>query len=277
MLLSSNLFSQNLYNYSHFTKNSEIFNPSAIMNEDIATFYLTSRLQWAGVDGFPKYNALGGSYNISSKMKLGLSIFNSTHGVFNNLKAKINYAYIAKLSKNQSLVMGFSFGVVNDNIFTNNLQYVNLNDELIQSQNLNRTTLTSAFGITYNIKNLSMQVILPQLIEHNELNLYGISILSYEIKSKRKICYTPYLLVRNTELNKIQTDAVLNVEFKKKFWIQAGARSNGSLTFGFGGNKISYAYETPVNNFTGSTVGSHEVLLKFSIKNDKTCPAYDKF
>jgi len=270
--------SQNLYNYNLFTQNSEIYNPSAILSDDIASFYLTTRMQWAGVEGFPKYNAMGGSYSISPKMRLGVSFFNSTHGVFNNLKAKVNYAYLAKISNNQSIIMGASLGVVNDRIFTSQLQYVDLTDELIQLENYNTTSITSAFGITYIVRNLEVQFIVPQILEHNKLNLYGIGILSYNIKSKRRdFNYKPSILIRNTELNKIQADAVFSIDWKKRLWVQTGVRSNRSFTFGIGNQTIAYAYETPVNSFSGSTIGSHEVLLKFRIKQEKSCPAYDNF
>lgn len=275
ILSNANLKSQNLFNYSLFNQNPEIYNPSAILNSDIASFYFTSRLQWAGIDGFPKYNSMGASYSISPKMRLGVSFFNSTHGVFNNLKANANYAYRAIFSDKHYITFGLSLGIINDKILTSQLENVDLSDELVQPDYYNRTSITTSFGVSYAINDFEAQLILPQLFEYNKLNFYGIAIFSYNFKSNRKLSFKPSVLIRNTELNNIQADAVLNFEWMKKIWIQTGVRSNGCLFFGIGNQTIAYTYETPVNNFSGVTLGSHEILLKFRIKQDKTCPAYN--
>lgn len=272
--LGTSIKAQNLYNYSLFNQNPEIYNPSGILSDDIATFFLTSRLQWAGIDGFPKYNSIGASFNIDPKMAMGVSVFNSTHGVINNMKAKASYAYNIKFSKNHNLSVGLGLGVVSNNIFYNQLQYVDLTDDLIQPENYNKLSFTSAFGLTYMLKGFEMQLVLPQLYEFNKVNLYGIGIVSYSHIFNKIVKVKPSVLVRNTELNQIQGDVMLNVEWRKKIWVQAGARSNGSLIFGIGNQTIGYAYETPTNTLNGITVGTHEILLKFRIKKDRTCPAY---
>ncbi|MBN2892897.1 MAG: PorP/SprF family type IX secretion system membrane protein [Bacteroidales bacterium] len=269
-----NLFSQNLYNYSLFNHNPEIYNPSSIVSDDLASFFLTSRLQWAGFEGFPKYNALGAAYSISPKMALGFSLFNSTHGVINNLKAKVSYAYKINFSKNHFMKMGLSLGVVNDNLFFSQLEYVDLTDNAILPDNYNKISVTSAFGISYQLKGFEAQLILPQLYEYNEINLYGIGVFSYSFRANQVLSIKPSVLVRNTEINKIQADAVLNMQWRKKIWIQMGARSNGSIIFGIGNQTIGYAYESPTNNISGVSVGTHEILLKFRIKPTKYCPAY---
>ncbi|MBN2890887.1 MAG: PorP/SprF family type IX secretion system membrane protein [Bacteroidales bacterium] len=270
-----NLNSQNLFNYSLFNQNPEIYNPSAILNDDIASFYFTSRLQWAGVDGFPKYNSMGASYSISPKMRLGMSLFNSTHGVFNNLKAKVNYAYRAMFSDKHYITFGLSLGIINNKILMSQLEYVDLSDELVQPDYYNKTSITSSFGVSYTINNFEAQLVLPQLFEYNKLNFYGIGIFSCKFKSDKKLSFKPSVLIRNTELVKVQADAVINIEWMKKLWVQTGVRSNGCLFFGVGNQTIAYAYETPVNNFSGVTLGSHEILVRFRIKQDKTCPAYN--
>lgn len=273
--ISLNLHSQNLYNYSLFTQNPEVYNPSAILNENIASFYLSSRLQWAGIDGFPKYNTLGGSYSISPKMSIGGAVFNSTHGVINNLKVKVSYAYRIIFSQNHYITMGLSMGIVNDKIFFSQLEYVDLTDNIIQPNNFNRLSFTSAFGLSYKLKKFEMQLILPQLYEYNEINLYGIGVFSYNFILNNTFNFKPSVLVRNTELENVQADMMLNVQWRKRIWFQTGVRTNGNLIFGIGNQTIGYAYETPAFNMLGNTIGTHEILLKFRIKPDEVCPSYE--
>jgi type IX secretion system PorP/SprF family membrane protein len=275
--ITLSLNSQNLYNYSLSNQNPEVYNPSAILNDDVASFYLSSRLQWAGIDGFPKYNTLGGSHSISPKMSIGGAIFNSTHGVINNLKAKVSYAYRIVFSKEHYITMGLSMGIVNDKLFFSQLQYVDLTDNIIQPNNYNKLSFTSAFGFSYKLKKFEMQFILPQLYEYNEINLYGIGVFSYNFIINNTINFKPSVLVRNTELGNVQSDLMLNIQWRKKIWFQAGARTNGNLIFGVGNQTIGYAFETPAFNMLGNTIGTHEILLKFRIKKDEVCPSYELY
>lgn len=276
LILGLSLKSQNLYNYNLFTQNPEMYNPSAIVNDDIASFYLTSRLQWTGFEGLPKYNAAGASISLDPKMSIGMTIFNSTHGVLNNMKARASYGYSLKLGKKHFLKFGLSFGIVHDRLLFNQLENVNTNDLTLQDGYYNKMYFSSAFGLFYKFKGLETQIILPQLYEYNELNLYGLAILAYDFKVTYDVSVKPTVLVRNTELDKVQSDFYVNVYWRKNLWVQLGARTNQSLIFGVGNQTIGYSYEAAFNPITGASYGTHEILLKFRIIKPRMCPAYSK-
>lgn len=272
----TNINSQNLYNYNLFTQNPEIYNPSAIITNDIANFYFASRLQWAGFEGFPKYNGIGASFSIAPKMSLGISIFNSTHGIINNLRARASYAYAIKFNRNHFLKVGLSVGIVNDNLLRSQIQNVDNTDNVLQNGYYNKINFSSAFGLFYKLKGFETQIILPQLYEYNEFNIYGIGIIAYNFKVNHQFSVKPSILVRNTELNKIQGDAFINLYLEKNLWLQFGVRSNQSLVFGIGNQTIGYSYEAALNPISNQTIGTHEILLKFRIAKHRMCPAYSK-
>jgi len=82
-----------------------------------------------------------------------------------------------------------------------------------------------------------------------------------------------------TDFASYQIDADMLVEYGNRYWGGAGYRLDDALTFIVGmrlanGLRISYSYDWTISKLAAVSDGSHEIMLSYSLKQDKKRTKY---
>lgn len=265
----SHLYAQQLDNYNLYSKNDYLYNPAFTMQSNFKAL-LNLHYQWLGFEGAPEIRTFGIYGPVNRNMAFGLNIVNQNYGAISNFRGRLSYAYKAKFSEKNILLLGTSFGFLKTDLKSNNLTTdVNLNDPLILENAFNKTSLSASAGLAYRLNNFEFQFVMPQILEQNHMNFYSIGIVSYTINLQNEFLkIKPLVLIRGASVTPKQFEANLMAEIYNRFWIQAGYSSNKSMIFSggisFESFDFGYAYQMDNSIIGNVSNGSHEVQLVFN-------------
>jgi type IX secretion system PorP/SprF family membrane protein len=108
-----NSYAQQTVQFSQYMFNGLVVNPAYAGYKEDWTLNLSSRLQWAGIDGAPRTNTISidGVLNPDNKnMALGFLATNDRLGPENNTSFYANYAYRLRLDDEDTKRLSFGFG-----------------------------------------------------------------------------------------------------------------------------------------------------------------------
>jgi type IX secretion system PorP/SprF family membrane protein len=108
-----NSYAQQTVQFSQYMFNGLVVNPAYAGYKEDWTLNLSSRLQWAGIDGAPRTNTISidGVLNPDIKnMALGFLATNDRLGPENNTSFYANYAYRLRLDDEDTKRLSFGFG-----------------------------------------------------------------------------------------------------------------------------------------------------------------------
>lgn len=291
-----------------FTQNqfAALFNNPAYTGSK-AGIHLESlfRFQWLGIKGLPLTQAIGlhlQSPNLRGG--LGLQITNDMLGAERNTALYLSYAYRIKVRQKifsagiqigatqkalrgdllQTPTGNYTDGTIdhNDNILPLNTQGGLMPDMsiglLMQTPKLVLgLTLKQGLGIPLNIDGTAQKIKFYP-VRHVLLNT------EYKITTFAAIDLIPVLLLK-TDLNKIQIDAGMRIEWDNRLGLGVSLRgaegsmeSLGLMASAKLNNKwhIGYAYDLPLSLLKGASSGSHEIGFQYfwnvstKIKGGKT-------
>lgn len=150
----SKSYAQQTLQLSQYIFNGLAVNPAYAGYKEDWTLNLSSRLQWAGVDGAPKTSTLSidGVTNPENKtIGLGLLVSNDRLGPENNSSIYANYAFRIRLNNDDSqrLCLGVAVGAIVFNIDGSLFNTGNVTDPSISSGVQNKLAPDFRVGIYY--------------------------------------------------------------------------------------------------------------------------------
>jgi type IX secretion system PorP/SprF family membrane protein len=108
-----NSYAQQTVQFSQYMFNGLVVNPAYAGYKEDWTLNLSSRLQWAGIDGAPRTNSVSADGVLDADKKtaaLGFLVTNDRLGPENNTAFYINYAYRLRLDDEDTKRLSFGFG-----------------------------------------------------------------------------------------------------------------------------------------------------------------------
>jgi type IX secretion system PorP/SprF family membrane protein len=254
---------QDLTNYNLYTQNPFVYNPAYASDLCMFNAYLNSHIQWVGFDGAPRVNTFGLRGNINPNMGIGLSVFNFQQGITKSTDISLSYAYKVDLANDQHITFGLAFGTLLDNIGGSTL--TTAYDPLIAEKAFKQTSFTAKFGLSYVYKGFEAQLMLPQMYQRKETNLYMVNVLSYNYELNSDFDIKPSFLFRGAKTTPKQADFNVMGTYNKTVWAQIGYRTNKSLIVALGANYLNYsfgyAYQKEPQVISDAGGGSHEIQL----------------
>ncbi len=279
--------------YSLYMLNPSIINPAYAGLEESLNFTGVFRQQWVGLNGSPTQQVLTGQmplYFLNSG--IGLSFENDVLGSRRYSNFSLQYSYQFQTG-NGTLSFGINADAVQLNwdgaqLRTPEGEYLggtlNHNDVLLPTNNVNGLAPSFGAGFYYKTEKLSLGVSVKNINEP-VLNVQTVSLAlnrhyyfigNYQLDVTRKIALIPNILVKSDGLN-LQSNLNLQISFDGNVFVGSGVRgyNNNSLdgVMVFGGWKFSeqailaYNYDFSVSELATVNDGSHEVVLKYALKN----------
>lgn len=276
--------------FSQYFRAMGYYNPAyAGTTEDLNLFSIY-RQQWLGIHGAP------GSFFVYGDMPLtlgktnhgvGLLIFTESVGLFQNTHVSGQYAYKRKLFGG-TISAGIQFGIVNQSFDGTNVYIPESNfhqqiDGAIPTTKSQAMALDMNFGLYYTHKHFyaglgASHLTEPELqLEENSyvfigrtFNLTG----GYNIQLKNPLYELQPSVFLLTNFQSYHADITARLVYNKMFNGGFSWRINESVALLLGATigrfDVGYAYDFPTTILGKATSGSHEVMVKYRLKLNKT-------
>ena len=273
--------------FTQYMFNTISVNPGYAGSREALTIVGLHRSQWVGMDGGPTTQ----TFSIHSplrneKVGVGFSFINDKLGYENFTYLYGDFSYTVNLSQKTKMAFGvkggFSYYSIDEALFNDPDVY---NDPYFQEK-LNRWTPNIGAGIYVHQPRWYVGVSSPKLIENDynklgsyvsfeQIHFYTIAGYVFDLNDSGSVKMRPTGLVKLTKGSPASYDATLSFLFNDKLWVGGSYRfkdSAGALV-SFQLSKqltIGYAYDYPISDLKPYTSGSHEIMLMFDFKFDKS-------
>jgi len=271
--------------YNSYMLNGLVINPAFTGTRECFSVVGVHSSQWVGFKGAPHSDFLSLHAPINNNHAVGLSIMNDNIGVQNQTGIFPSYAYHLKLSNTQKLSFGVDVGVNFFNIRNTEVQ-TNTADVVFQQNVKLRSLPNIGAGLYYYTKNFYTGLSSPALFT-NELSA-GIlqeSLFQMDVKRTvfmltsggninigRDLVWKPSFLFKSMLSNVFQLDLNSNIYYKDKVSAGVSYRHKdaivGLISFRFNSKfDLGYSYAYPLSNIVRISSGSHEIMIRFELRN----------
>jgi type IX secretion system PorP/SprF family membrane protein len=211
---------------------------------------------------------------LKNNLSTGTVFSNISQGNFSQLQIKQAFAYKVTFSENQSLSVGFSFGLNRESLNYKNgfnpNDYVDLSDPYLNKDNYSENNLGLEVGAVYKYKNFQISFAMPALFQDNG-NYRGVTAYTdYKFVIDEEWDVSPSVLMLQTEQSQYEFTTSINVTYMDKCWIQMGYVDVNQFVAGLGFNLkglgLSYNISVPFDSKYNSVVGNtHQFGLFFNL------------
>lgn len=268
LILNISTFAQHDLENNFYMLNPFVFNPAATGSEGNASGFFNYRDKWTGFENSPKHMQFGIHAMASDAVGLGLMISQQEFGVLKEFSASLNYSYRLKLSKDESLAFGLSFGIKQNSLDFNKMNIEDPSDAILYSDWVNKTYYNAGIGIHYNREALNVHVSVPLLYDSMKEKIFQnmLTFISYDIILENDDwMIQPSVLHRYDEGEFHNVDLNMLVEWKRQLWVQSSYRTKGSIVLALGikfeNVGIAYSYEMITSKLSTAASATHEIVL----------------
>jgi type IX secretion system PorP/SprF family membrane protein len=282
-----NAYAQQTPQFTQYMYNTISVNPGYAGSREALTIVGLHRSQWVGMDGGPTTQTLSIHSPLrNDRIGIGFSFINDKLGDENFNYLYADFSYSINLTENTKMAFGvkggFSYYSLDGALLNNPTVF---NDPYFQEK-LNRWTPNLGAGIYVHQPKWYVGLSSPKLIENDyakngfyraleQSHFYGIAGYVFDITKSGSVKMRPTGLVKFTKGAPVSYDATLSFLFNEKLWIggsyrvddSAGALVSFQLTRQL---TIGYAYDYPMSDLKPYTSGSHEIMIMFDFKFDKS-------
>lgn len=292
-MVTLSINAQTFPQFTQYAYNTTIINPAYAGARESIAVTASSRWQWLGVQGNPNTQFLTLDTPLKSDLPIGvgISLINDAIGYEKSFGLNTDLSYTVKTSLYNKLSFGLKLG----------LSQFGLDNELLldpsvigDSRFVNTASFSSSWrfstgvGLYYQTKSWYFGMSVPNLFMTRSLttNVTFDNRPSYffntgfihELRSGIKI--KPTLLLKLLDGNPISFDTSVNFLFSDRYWLgvlyrledSLGLTSSLKLNDRFA---LGYTYEYAFFNLNQYTIGSHELLLKYTFKLRSKCHCPD--
>lgn len=272
--------------YTQYMFSGLVINPAYAGVDDALSATFIDRHQWVGVDGAPTTQTLTlHGLNSKKRVGLGLTISNDKIGIHQNLTAQASYAYHLKVADNSFLSFGLQAGVFHVRSDYGSLVSSGTPDPKLNGVRINELFFDMGAGLYFRSSKLHAGISAPELltksssvndttsVRFKSVNLLGF--LKYRFSLSPSWDVEPAVLVKYFHDVPVSMDASLLFIYKDVLTAGASYRKNESIA---GLLKISvtrqlqfgYAYDSPLRQTSGLSNGSHELMVKYLFRFERS-------
>ncbi|NND24599.1 MAG: PorP/SprF family type IX secretion system membrane protein [Flavobacteriaceae bacterium] len=267
------------------TFNRYIINPTfSFVREQHKYISLYNKREWVQFDDAPLTYLASYSGRLGENMGAGFGLFQQNYGVLTTFGGVLNFAYNARISRENNLTFGLNIGAYKSGLNQTNV-VTNYDDPSLQNVPEN-FILTVNPGINFGLEFFDFGVSINNLVAYN-FNSSKLIEENPERGIQGHIMYTGYMnssgffdqakfsgLVKS-EFKKDETivSATTMLTVPKGIWAQVGYNSTYGVSGGIGLNittqiAIEYNFEKTIGDLT-EFGPSHDVTLAYRFKNNK--------
>jgi len=260
--------------FSGVSEAAQFYNPASVGDENALSVLAGAKYQWVNWEGAPKTQYIS-VHSLLKNRRIGVGLFATNESIglnrFQNYMGKFSYRINTGYGK---LSMGVALGYTTSRLDFSRIIQTHSNDgHLIYSTDGIQSSVQYGFGINYRKDRYYLNVSCPySLLRFEKRNFIlqsGYKLFknqSHELEIS--ILYKRMALIRE---NQIEINGLYT--FKRMVIFGLGIRQYGDLSLLAGVNihpkwKLMYAHDIIMAQGLSQTGGSHEIMLKFNLKDN---------
>jgi type IX secretion system PorP/SprF family membrane protein len=278
-------FGQQSPQFTQYMYNTISVNPGYAGSREALSIVGLHRSQWVGIDGGPTTQTLSIHSPLrNEKLGVGFSFINDKLGYENFNYLYADFSYTINLTEKTKLAFGIKAGFSYYNIDETLFNEPDVINDPYFREKLNRWTPNIGAGLYLHQNKWYVGLSSPKLVQ-NDYNKLGNYVAleqshfyvigGYVFDLNESVKMRPTTLIKYTKGSPLSYDATLSFFFFEKLWLGAAYRFDDSVgaLADFQITKqlrIGYAYDYPISDIRRFTTGSHEIMLMFDFKFEKT-------
>lgn len=287
VFLSLAAYAQQTPQFTQYMYNTISVNPAYAGSREALSIIALHRSQWVGFDGGPKTQTLSIHSPLRNEhLGVGFSFINDRLGYENFNYFYADFSYTVNLTEKTKLAFGIKGGFSYYNVDQELFNFPEVYNDPYFQEKLNRWTPNVGAGLYLHQQKWYVGVSSPKLIENDynrlgnyvaleQSHFYGIAGYVFDLNGSGSFKMRPTALIKYTKGVAPTYDATLSFLINDKFWIGAAYRFEDSI----GGLvdfqiskqfRLGYAYDYPISEIRPYTSGTHEVMLIYEFKFDKS-------
>ena len=285
-------FSQNMFNIP-------AINPAAIASDSSFTVYGIMRQQWVGLKNAPRTTVVNLNAPFltfdRTQHAVGLMYINDRAGFFLNQMIYGQYAYRFRLKREGVLSFGTTVGALNQTVDPDVFIPENFEDSGFSSTDMallrekgNGIAFDWHLGAFYSDASkyfgVSAQHLTKSVRQMDENIIYDTKTTTYFTAGYNFSLANPLYVLKpsvfvKTDFVSYQSDFNCLVEYDRKYWGGMGYRLDDAVVFIVGmqlanGLRFSYSYDWTTSKLGAVSNGSHEIMVGYSLKQDRKRTKY---
>lgn len=266
------------------------YNPGYAGSSGDLNLFALHRQQWVGIHGAPKSFFVSGDMPLKlgkTEHGVGVVFFTEGIGLFHNTHVAGQYAYKKKLFGG-TLSVGLQVGIANQSFDGTKVKipesdYHQGTDEAVPKTLVEAMVLDMNAGVYYTHKKFYVGIAATHLTEPElqlEENVYTFIGRAYNltggynIQLKNPLYELQPSVFLKTDMQSFQADITGRLVYNKMFNGGLSWRINESVVImlgaTFGNIQVGYAYDLPTTPILKGSSGSHELMLRYRLKLNKT-------
>ncbi|HET6244410.1 MAG: type IX secretion system membrane protein PorP/SprF [Bacteroidetes bacterium] len=272
-------FAQQDAQFSQYMFNPFVLNPAYAGSREAFTALAINRNQWINIPGAPNTQTLSLNTPLTTRVGVGLQVFNDAIGPKNSVGYLASYAYRIPLSVGK-LAFGLRAGGITYNFHWDKIDYKDQADVYNFNSRTQTTVFNADFGLFYNTKKFYTglsanhigyaQRITPVKLEgiESHLRMHFFYTLGNTFEINDRLALQPSILIKAVENAPLSTDLNVNLIIDHKVWVGVSFRPKNSVVlltqFRINENfRFGYSYDIGINRIGRLARGSHELFIGY--------------
>lgn len=286
LITSVSVKSQQRTQYTQYMFSGLVINPAYAGADEALSATFIDRHQWAGLDGAPVTQTLTlHGLNKKKRVGLGLAISNDKIGIHQNLTAQVSYAYHLRVADKSFLSFGLQAGIFHVRSDYGSLSSSNTPDPKLNNVQINELFFDTGAGIYFRSPKFQAGISAPELLTKSStindttaislksINLLGF--LKYRFSLNPTWGLEPAVLIKYFKDVPFSMDASLMLIYKDVLTGGASYRKDESIAYLLKIKitpqlQVGYAYDSPVQQTSRLSNGSHELMVQYLFRFERT-------
>jgi type IX secretion system PorP/SprF family membrane protein len=281
--------------YSQYLHNGLLINPAYAGSREVLSFFLSGRLQWAGIKGAPVSETFS-IHSLLKKNKVGLGLTGQffKYGFSKSTSVYADYAYHIRLGKGK-LAFGLKTGFDISNTDYTGILLIDPSDPVFATNDKPYFLPNAGAGMYFYGKKIFVGAAVPSFLSYvknsagkvsfNALKDFDVYVSAGAlIKFADSFKFKPSVFVDYSvqKTKKMQIDLNGNFIIYDLVWVGGSWRTSEEVAVGILQLQINpqimfgYSYDYPVGRMNNYSKGSHEIVFRyeFSYKVSAANPRY---
>ncbi|MBM1107736.1 type IX secretion system membrane protein PorP/SprF [Aurantibacter crassamenti] len=277
------VFAQQAPQYTQYMYNTSVLNPGYTGSVGQLEALLLHRSQWVNLDGAPEVQSFTVNGMLKERIGVGLSIVNDNIGASNNVDINANFAYHIQTGYNTKLGLGINAGLDVLKIDWSKGTFEDSMDPVFM-ENLNAVRPIFGAGAffysdkwymgvsTNNFLNSKVYSDNDETVTDRASQYHFMAGYVFDLSQNLK--FKPTVLAKYVSATPISFDISANFMIKEFLVLGAAYRFDDAFSAMAGVHVsksffLGYAYDYSINGLQSYNDGSHEIILKYNLFNQK--------
>lgn len=273
--------------FTQYMYNTIAVNPAYAGSREALSIVALHRSQWIGFDGGPITQTLSIHTPLrNEKIGVGLSFVGDRLGYEKYNYIYADFSYTINISEQTKLAFGVKAGFTHYKLDEHLYYDPDVSTDPYFQEKFTKWSPNVGAGIYLHQQKWYVGISSPKLIENDynktgenvaleQSHFYGIAGYVFDLSKNGNFKMRPTALVKYTKGATPSYDATLSFLFYEKLWVGGSYRIDDSwgalVDFKIVDQlRIGYAYDYPISKIRPYTDGSHEIMLIYDFKYDKS-------